>query len=69
MGLPWFEAFLLSSKMKFSSLDRRMRVTVAGSIYTGSRPSATFLSFLEKCSRSSRLIFLFRVLICAIEEI
>lgn len=46
-------------RMKASSLDCGMKVTVTGSKYTDSGPSTTFFSLLEKISRLSLPISFF----------
>ena len=58
---PWVD-FSFSSRKKSSSFNLGMKVTVLGSKYTGSCPSTTFLSLLEKYLRSSLDIFLFWLL-------
>ena len=55
---PWVD-FSFSMRKKRSSFNLGMKVTVLGSKYTSSSPSITFLSLLEKYSRSSLNIFLF----------
>ena len=55
---PWVD-FSFSMRKKSSSFNLGMKVTVLGSKYTSSSPSTTFLSLLEKYSRSSLNIFLF----------
>ena len=55
---PWVD-FSFSMRKKSSSFNLGMKVTVLGSKYTSSSPSITFLSLLEKYSRSSLNIFLF----------
>ena len=56
--LPWVD-FSFSLRKKSSSFNLGMKVTMLGSKYTSSSPSITFLSLLEKYSRSSLNIFLF----------
>ena len=58
---PWVD-FSFSLRKKSSSFDLGMKVTVLGSKYTGSCPSTTILSLLEKYLRSSLDIFLFWLL-------
>lgn len=55
---PWVD-FSFSMRKKSSSFNLGMKVTVLGSKYTSLSPSITFLSLLEKYSRSSLNIFLF----------
>ena len=55
---PWVD-FSFSLRKKSSSFNLGMKVTMLGSKYTSSSPSTTFLSLLEKYSRSSLNIFLF----------